>query len=101
MKTFLTTVAALAFSATAFAGGPLSESDTYGSVLFDQDAGQAGLSTAAEGAVADAMDSADSYGSVLYDQPRGEHDHLLASPPAVGDDADDYGSVLYDTGARY
>jgi len=101
MKTFLTIIATLAFSATAFAASPLSENDTYGSVLFDQGAGTAGLSTASEGAITDAMGSTDSYGSVLFEQPRSEHDHLLASPPAVGDEADDYGSVLYDSGARY
>jgi len=102
MKTLFTTIAAVAFSATAFAGGPLSEQDTYGSILFDQNAGSSGNYSEPTGAVADAMRSSDSFGSVLYDLNRTSNERpTQANPPAIGDNTDDYGNVLYDLGARY
>lgn len=101
MKTLITTVAAVAFSAAAFAGSPFDADDTYGTVLFDQGAGSSGGYTAPEGAIADAVNSSDTFGSVLYDLNRPTYGHSLTAPPAIGDGADDYGSVLYDLGARY
>ena len=101
MKTLLTTVAALTFSAAAFAGGPLSEDDTYGTVLFDQGPGGSGSYTVPDGAIANTMISSDTFGSVLYDLNRPAHEQTLGSPPAIGDDTDDYGSLLYDIGVRY
>ena len=101
MKTLLTTVAALTFSAAAFAGSPFSEDDNYGSILFDQGPGSSSSYTAPDSAVADAMNSVDSFGSVLYDLNRPIHEHTQGIPPAIGDDADDYGNVLYDIGTRY
>ena len=101
MKTLLTTVAALTFSAAAFAGSPFSEDDTYGTVLFDQGPGGSGSYTVPDGAIANTINSSDTFGSVLYDLNRITHEHALSAPPAIGDDADDYGNVLYDLGARY
>jgi len=101
MKTLLATVAAVAFSASAFAGSPLSESDTYGSVLFDQGSGGSGSYTAPTGPVANAMASRDNFGSVLFDLGQPSHTTTLSAPPSVGDSGDDYGNVLYDLGARY
>lgn len=102
MKTLFVTVAAVAFSASAFAGSPLSESDNYGSVLFDQDSGGSGNYTAPTGPVTDAYASRDNFGSVLFDLGKpSSNTTTLSSPPSVGDASDDYGSVLYDLGARY
>ena len=96
MKTFVTTIAAIAFSTTAFAGSPLSADDSYGSVLFDQGSGSTSGYTAPTGAVAATISSSDNFGSVLYDLNRSSHEHTLSAPPSIGDQADDYGSILYD-----
>jgi len=101
-KTLFTAAAAVLLS-TSVAAGPLDQNDAYGSVLFDlnQSSPSSAGYTRPTGAVADAVYSSDTFGSVLYDLGKPSHNHVLATPPAVGDDADDFGSVLYDNGARY
>ena len=101
MKTLFTTVAAIAFSAGAFAGSPFDAEDTYGTVLFDQGAAPSGTYTEPSSSVAAEIFSGDTYGSVLFDLENATYQDTVGAQPSIGDEADDYGNVLYDIGSRY